>query len=146
MSLLGWMWAGNRNLGECDCGLMADCSYNRNRNRSMSVTISNCNQICNAPTNQSSAKMLYSFPKQSRFLKRKTLLYFSSHPAAIASTTSRVPSLLAAPALATATNMTSLASLPLRHPPIPTTLTLPPIRKLALPSVKAEREWWSPVL
>ena len=33
----------------------------------MSVTVSNCFEICNAPTNISSAKMLYSFPKDGRF-------------------------------------------------------------------------------
>jgi len=45
----------------------------------MSITISNCNEICNAPTNSSTAKMLYTFPKQSRFLKRKTMLYTIPH-------------------------------------------------------------------
>jgi hypothetical protein len=39
----------------------------------MSVTVSTCGQICNAPTNLSPSKMLYSFPKQERFLKRKTI-------------------------------------------------------------------------
>ena len=42
----------------------------------MSITISNCYEICNAPTNQSSAKMLYSFPKQQRFVRRRQILYF----------------------------------------------------------------------
>ena len=93
---------------ECiEYALMEFCSYNRNRKRKMSVTISTCNQICNAPTNQSSAKMLYSFPKQSRFLKRKTLLYLCSHPAAIASMISRAPSLLVELASAMDINMTT---------------------------------------
>jgi hypothetical protein len=39
----------------------------------MSVTVSNCNDIFNAPTNESTAKMLYTFPKQTRFLKRTTI-------------------------------------------------------------------------
>lgn len=43
----------------------------------MSITISTCNQICNAPTNLSPSKQLYSFPKQERFLKRKTIQYYT---------------------------------------------------------------------
>ena len=33
----------------------------------MSITISNCNEICNSPLNQSKAKMLYTFSKGDRF-------------------------------------------------------------------------------
>lgn len=40
----------------------------------MSVTISNCNEICNSPTNVSPSKMLYSFPKTARFNTRKVIL------------------------------------------------------------------------
>lgn len=40
----------------------------------MSVTISNCNEICNSPTNFSPSKMLYSFPKTARFNTRKVIL------------------------------------------------------------------------
>jgi hypothetical protein len=58
----------------------------------MSVTISNCNEICNAPTNQSTAKMLYTFPKQPRFLKRKTILYFLPHLDVTSTMNSRIPS------------------------------------------------------
>lgn len=105
----------------------------------MSVTISTCNQICNAPTNQSSAKMLYSFPKQSRFLKRKTLLYPSPHPAVIASMTSRAPSPPEAPALDMDTSTTLLASLPHPLPLTPTTSITAPIRSKVLPSEKVER-------
>ena len=36
----------------------------------MSVTISNCDEICSSPTNNSTSKMLYSFPKTSRFPAR----------------------------------------------------------------------------
>ena len=129
---------------ECiEYALMEFCSYNRNRKRKMSVTISTCNQICNAPTNQSSAKMLYSFPKQSRFLKRKTLLYLCSHPAAIASMISRAPSLLVELASAMDINMTSLASLPPRHRPIPTTSIARQTTSTDLPLERAERGWWS---
>jgi hypothetical protein len=42
----------------------------------MSVTVSNCDEICNNPSNNSTAKMLYSFPKKSRFNSRKIILYF----------------------------------------------------------------------
>jgi hypothetical protein len=49
----------------------------------MSVTISNCTEICNSPTNLSKAKMLYSFPKASRFNDRKTALYFQIYLDAI---------------------------------------------------------------
>lgn len=114
-------------------------SYNRNRKRSMSVTISTCNQICNAPTNQSSAKMLFSFPKQSRFLKRKTLLYSFPHPAAIASMTSRAPSPPEGQVSAMDISMTSLASLLPPRPLTPTTSITLQIRSTALPSERAER-------
>jgi hypothetical protein len=40
----------------------------------MSVTISNCDEICKSPTNNSTSKMLYSFPKTSRFNSRKLIL------------------------------------------------------------------------
>ncbi len=45
----------------------------------MSITVSNCNQICNSPTNSSKSKMLYTFQKQSRFPKKIRILYSSSH-------------------------------------------------------------------
>lgn len=41
----------------------------------MSVTISNCHQICNSPTNASKAKMLYSFSKSCRFPSKKKFKY-----------------------------------------------------------------------
>ena len=41
----------------------------------MSVTVSNCNEICNSPTNSSPSKMLYSFPKGIRFPMSKKILY-----------------------------------------------------------------------
>ena len=124
----------------------AYCSYNRNRNRSMSVTISTCNQICNAPTNQSSAKMLYSFPKQSRFLKRKTILYPSPHQDAIDSTISRAPSPHAALASAMDINMISPENHPPHHHPTHTTSIVHQIKRPASLSEKVEKEWWSPVL
>ena len=37
----------------------------------MSHTVSTSEQICHSPTNQSKAKMLYSFPKSPRFPKDK---------------------------------------------------------------------------
>ena len=37
----------------------------------MSVVVSNCYQICNDPTNKSTAKQLFSFPKDARFKLRK---------------------------------------------------------------------------
>ncbi len=33
----------------------------------MSIIASNCNEICNSPTNGSKSKMLYTFPKAPRF-------------------------------------------------------------------------------
>ena len=71
----------------------------------MSVTISTCNQICSAPTNSSHSKMLYSFAKQSRFLRREPQTYPSLHLALRSSMNSRPrlpPALLA---LAMAANM-----------------------------------------
>lgn len=41
----------------------------------MSVTISNCDEICRSPTNQSPTKQLYTFPKESRFVKSKNSTY-----------------------------------------------------------------------
>ena len=78
-----------------------------NRNRSMSVTISNCNEICNAPTNSSSAKMLYSFPKQSRFLKRKKILYIYINLGVISSINLKILFLLEEQALVMEQNTTS---------------------------------------
>ena len=40
----------------------------------MSVTVSNCQEICNNPLNTSKSKMLYTFPKQSRFPKSSKIL------------------------------------------------------------------------
>ncbi len=57
----------------------------------MSITISNYSEICNAPTNQSSAKMLYTFGKQNRFEKRKTIMYVSLHSDVIKCTNSKTP-------------------------------------------------------
>ena len=41
----------------------------------MSVIVSNSEQICHSPTNQSKAKMLYSFSKSPRFPKDKENAY-----------------------------------------------------------------------
>ena len=83
----------------------------------MSVTISNCENICHAPTNGSPAKMLYSFPKQSRFLKRKTFKFTSPYPDAIDSMTSRIQSPSGRRASAMVGSMTSPRNcLPPRHP------------------------------
>ncbi len=40
----------------------------------MSITISNCLEICNSPTNLSYSKMLYSFPKAHRFADNAKVL------------------------------------------------------------------------
>lgn len=40
----------------------------------MSITVSNCNEICNSPTNSSKAKMLYTFQKEERFPGRKAYM------------------------------------------------------------------------
>jgi hypothetical protein len=108
----------------------------------MSVTVSNCNSICNAPTNLSSAKMLYSFPKQSRFLKRKTILYLSSYQDAIASIKLKIPSPPEAPALATDPNTT----LRKNRPPHPRqihitspTMNVAPITSMGSPSERADK-------
>jgi hypothetical protein len=85
----------------------------------MSVTISNCSQICNAPTNHSSAKMLYSFPKQSRFLKRKTVLYCCAYVGVIDSMRSRILAPIEARALDTAPSMILPRNLPPPLRPIP---------------------------
>lgn len=55
----------------------------------MSITISNYSEICNAPTNQSTSKMLYTFGKQNRFEKRKTIMYVSFHSDVIKCTNSK---------------------------------------------------------
>ena len=128
---------------ECEVHIILN---NRNRNRSMSVTISTCNQICNAPTNQSSAKMLYSFPKQSRFLKRKTILYASPHADAIDSTISRAPSPPGEQVLAMDISMISPKNHPHHHHPTPITSIAHQTKRPALPSEKVEKEWWSPDL
>ena len=73
----------------------------------MSITISNCNEICNAPTNSSTAKMLYTFPKQSRFLKRKTMLYILLHLDAKNSMNSKAHFLPEGQGLATAPSLIS---------------------------------------
>lgn len=44
----------------------------------MSITISNCDEICHSPTNQSKSKMLYTFSKENRFSKRRVILYHFS--------------------------------------------------------------------
>lgn len=43
----------------------------------MSIIVSNCDEICQSPTNNSKAKMLYSFSKGDRFPKRKIIMYKS---------------------------------------------------------------------
>lgn len=53
----------------------------------MSVTVSNCDEICNSPTNLSHAKMLYTFHQEPRFRDKSELLYISLHSAATNSTT-----------------------------------------------------------
>ncbi len=40
----------------------------------MSVTVSNCDDICNSPLNNSKSKMLYTFPKSQRFSSSKRIL------------------------------------------------------------------------
>jgi hypothetical protein len=44
----------------------------------MSVTVSNCDEICNSPTNTSKSKLLYTFAKNSRFMKHRALMYVPS--------------------------------------------------------------------
>lgn len=41
----------------------------------MSITISNCNEICNSPLNNSKSKMLFTFPRSQRFRSSKKILY-----------------------------------------------------------------------
>jgi hypothetical protein len=41
----------------------------------MSITVSNCDEICHSPTNQSKTKMLYTFSKENRFPKRRIIMY-----------------------------------------------------------------------
>ncbi len=73
----------------------------------MSVTISNCDEIARSPTNNSPSKMLYTFPKTSRFHSRKQILYQLSHLGATASMIYPQPSLtVGRPLLASDTNTT----------------------------------------
>jgi len=111
----------------------------------MSITISNCNEICNAPTNSSSAKMLYSFPKQSRFLKRKTILYIYFNLDVISSINLKTLCLREGLALAMELNMTSLGNCLIVLLQI---LTMFPIvfilaqRRVSL-LAKVGKKWWS---
>ena len=102
----------------------------------MSVTVSNCIQICNAPTNQSTSKMLYSFPRQPRFLKRKTILYFLPHPDATSTTNSKTLFPTEEPLWATVTSTTSPRNFPSLLLPTLTTSAQVPTKASA--SVKAE--------
>jgi hypothetical protein len=52
----------------------------------MSITISNCDEICKSPTNNSPSKMLYTFPKTTRFHTRNAPMYFLNHLAVISTT------------------------------------------------------------
>lgn len=114
----------------------------------MSITISNCNEICNAPTNQSSAKMLYSFPKQGRFLKRKTILYWCPYSDVTSSTNSKTPSPTGRPPSGMDTNMTSPRSLPAPHLQTPTIsmTNYQQVPRRASLLDKAGRGWLSQVL
>ena len=83
----------------------------------MSITISNCNDICNAPTNSSTAKMLYTFSKQSRFLKRKTMLYIILHLDAKSSMNSKAHFLPEEQGSAMAASLISLGNFLIAHLP-----------------------------
>ena len=73
----------------------------------MSVTVSNWKEICDAPTNNSPAKMAFSFSKSTRFSPNKENRYAPAHSDHKSTTISRRPSPNAPPASATATNTTS---------------------------------------
>lgn len=59
----------------CDIASQKQKNNKYNIWRRMSMTISNCDEICRSPTNNSQSKMLYSFPKMTRFSSRKSILY-----------------------------------------------------------------------
>lgn len=107
----------------------------------MSITVSNCNEICNAPTNHSASKMLYSFPKQSRFLKRKTIQYSGSYLDAINFMNSKTPYPIEAQLLAMVENMTSLENYQeLLLPTLTTSLTTTvPVLKKGLLSERVDK-------
>jgi len=110
----------------------------------MSVTISTCNEICNAPTNHSSAKMLYTFSKQPRFLKRKTILYDMYYSVVKSSMNSKILFLIEELALDMVRNMISLRNY---HKPLHLTLIITLRTKFqqkrkVLPLEKVERKWW----
>lgn len=55
----------------------------------MSIVASTTEEICHSPTNNSRAKMLYSFPRSSRFPKDKENQYAPLYSDVIASTRSQ---------------------------------------------------------
>ena len=89
--------------------------------------------------------MLYSFPKQGRFLKRKTILYFFHNIVVINIMNLRTHFHEEHLPLAMATNMISLKNCPTVLLPTPTTflITLVLVPRKASALDKAEIKWWS---
>ena len=101
----------------------------------MSITTSNCEQICHSHTNTSNSKMLYSFSKQPRFLKRKKVLYLYIQLDVTASTISKTRLVRGQQDLATGTSTILPGISPALPRPTHTPCTIRLLTALPLDSV-----------
>lgn len=118
----------------------------------MSITVSNCDEICNSPTNSSKAKMLYTFSKGERFSRRKIIMYALPNQGVIGSTIRPKIPQAGPPRSASAISTTSLKSKqfsnlvsPNPHPPtfITSSLILMKTRKKGSGLAAADSKWRS---